>query len=45
MSDQLHKRFSGNQLKSLLESYIKKETEISYILSIPVLEGAGSLSF
>lgn len=34
MADQLHKRFSNNQLKTLLESYIRKEIELSYILSI-----------
>jgi len=34
MTDQLHKRFSSTQVKSLLESYIKKEIEPSYILSI-----------
>jgi len=34
MADQLHKRFSDSQVKSLLESYTKKEIELSYILSI-----------
>jgi hypothetical protein len=34
MVDQLHKRFSTVQLKSLLESYIKKEIDLSSILSI-----------
>jgi len=34
MADQLHKRFSDNQVKSLLESYTKKEIELSYVLSI-----------
>jgi len=34
MAEQLHKRFENNQLKSLLESYIRKEIEIGYILSI-----------
>jgi hypothetical protein len=34
MAEQLHKRFENNQLKSLLESYIRKEIEIVYILSI-----------
>jgi len=34
MTDQLHKRFSNNQVKSLIESYIRKEIELSYILSI-----------
>ena len=34
MADQLHKRFSDSQVRSLLESYTKKEIEISYILSI-----------
>ena len=34
MSDQLHKKFSSTQIKSLLESYTRKEIELSYILSI-----------
>jgi len=34
MAEQLHKRFENNQLKSLLESYIRKEIEIGYIISI-----------
>ena len=34
MADQLHKRFSNAQIKSLLESYIRKEIELSSILSI-----------
>jgi len=34
MTDQLHKKFSTTQVKSLLESYIRKEIELSYILSI-----------
>ena len=34
MADQLHKKFSSAQVKSLLESYIRKEIELSYILSI-----------
>jgi hypothetical protein len=34
MADQLHKRFSDNQVKSLLESYTNKEIGLSYILSI-----------
>jgi len=34
MADQLHKRFSNAQIKSLIESYIRKEIELSYILSI-----------
>jgi len=34
MSDQLHKKFSSLQVKSLIESYIRKEIELSYILSI-----------
>lgn len=34
MADQLHKRFSSEQLKALIESYLKKEIEISYVLSI-----------
>ena len=34
MTDQLHKKFSSNQIKSLIESYIRKEIELSYILSI-----------
>ena len=34
MSDQLHKKFSSAQVKSLIESYIRKEIELSYILSI-----------
>ena len=34
MTEQLHKRFSNNQVKSLIESYIRKEIELSYILSI-----------
>ena len=34
MTDQLHKKFSSNQVKSLLESYLAKEIELSYILSI-----------
>jgi len=34
MAGQLHKRFNNNQIKSLIESYIKKEIEIDYLLSI-----------
>lgn len=34
MADQLHKKFSSDQIKSLIESYIRKEIELSYILSI-----------
>jgi len=34
MADQLHGRFNNNQIKSLIESYIKKEIEIDYLLSI-----------
>lgn len=34
MTDQLHKKFSSNQIKSPIESYIRKEIELSYILSI-----------
>jgi len=34
MTDQLHKKFSSSQVKSLLESYIRKEIGLSYILSI-----------
>ena len=34
MADQLHKKFSSAQIKSLIESYIRKEIELSYILSI-----------
>jgi len=34
MADQLHKKFSSNQIKSLLESYERKEIGLSYILSI-----------
>jgi len=34
MTNQLHKKFSSAQIKSLLESYIRKEIELSYILSI-----------
>ena len=34
MADQLHKKFSSIQIKSLLESYLGKEIELSYILSI-----------
>jgi hypothetical protein len=34
MADQLHKRFSNSQVKSLIESYIRKEIELNYILSI-----------
>ena len=34
MTDQLHKKFSSNQIKSLIESYTRKEIELSYILSI-----------
>jgi len=34
MTDQLHKKFSSTQVKSLLESYIRKEIELSYVLSI-----------
>jgi len=34
MADQLHKRFSSDQIKSLIESYVRKEIELSYILSI-----------
>lgn len=34
MADQLHKKFSSSQIKSLLERYLKKEIELSYVLSI-----------
>ena len=34
MTDQLHKKFSSSQVKSLIESYLRKEIELSYILSI-----------
>jgi hypothetical protein len=34
MADQLHKKFSSAQTKSLIESYLRKEIELSYILSI-----------
>lgn len=34
MADQIHKKFSSTQVKSLIESYIAKEIELSYILSI-----------
>ena len=34
MADQLHKKFSTVQLKSLLESYIRKEINLPSILSI-----------
>ena len=34
MAGQLHKRFANNQVKSLIESYIRKEIETEYILSI-----------
>ena len=34
MTEQLHRRFESNQLKSLLESYLRKEIEIGHILSI-----------
>ena len=34
MADQIHKKFSDSQVKSLIESYLAKEIELSYILSI-----------
>ncbi|GAI41961.1 unnamed protein product, partial [marine sediment metagenome] len=34
MAKQLHKRFTTNQVKSLLEKYEAKEIELSYILNI-----------
>ncbi len=34
MTDQLHKKFSSSQVKLLIESYIRKEIKLSYILSI-----------
>lgn len=34
MADQIHKKFSSTQVKSLIESYLAKEIELSYILSI-----------
>ena len=34
MADQLHKKFTSAQTKSLIESYLRKEIELSYILSI-----------
>ena len=34
MADQIHKRFSDSQIKALIESYLNKEIELSYILSI-----------
>jgi len=34
MSKQLHKRFSDQQIKSLLERYLGQEIKIDYILEI-----------
>ena len=34
MVKQLHKKFSDEQVKSLLERYLYKEIELSYILDI-----------
>ena len=34
MTDQLHKKFSSIQVKSLIESYLRKEIGLSYSLSI-----------
>jgi hypothetical protein len=34
MADQLHRKFSSTQVKSLIESYLRKEIGLSYILSI-----------
>jgi hypothetical protein len=34
MADHIHKKFSSTQVKSLIESYLAKEIELSYILSI-----------
>jgi hypothetical protein len=34
MADQIHKRFSDSQITALIESYLNKEIELSYILSI-----------
>ena len=33
IADQLHKKFTSAQIKSLIESYIRKEIELSYIIS------------
>ena len=41
MTDQLHKKFSSTQVKSLLESYIRKEIELSYVLSILGISRSG----
>ncbi|MCJ7507292.1 MAG: hypothetical protein MUO85_01005 [candidate division Zixibacteria bacterium] len=34
MSNQLHKNFTDDQVKSLLKSYIDKEIKLNYILQI-----------
>ena len=34
MSNQLHKNFTDDQVKSLLKSYLDKEIKISYILQV-----------
>lgn len=34
MAKQLHKKFPGEQVKSLLERYLSKEIELSYILDV-----------
>ena len=34
MSNQLHKNFTDDQVKSLFESYLDKKNKISYILQM-----------
>ena len=34
MEEQLHKRFTDEGVKAILESYLKREIEIEYVLEI-----------
>jgi hypothetical protein len=39
MSKQLHKNFTDNQVKSLLEKYSKEEIKLNYILQTLRIKG------
>lgn len=43
MAKQLHRSFRDQQVRSLLQSYINKEIELSYILDILKIAEADSL--
>lgn len=40
MSTQLHKKFTDDQVKSFLKSYLDKEIKISYILQMLRIKSA-----